>query len=57
MEHQTTFEEEPVEYVTILDEEDMTETNESGDFGPPDLADQSYEAWRDENRSEEGETE
>lgn len=35
----------------------MAELKESEQFEPADLADQAYEAWRDENRSEAGETE
>ena len=50
MECQKTLKEEIVEYETILDEEDMTELKESKQFEPPDLADQAYEAWRDEKR-------
>ena len=55
MELQTTLEDEPIEYETILDEEDMTEMNENNGFEPSDLADQAYEAWRDEKRSKEAE--
>jgi hypothetical protein len=44
---------ESVEYETILDEEDAQEACSKDDFGPPDLADQAYEAWRDEKRSTE----
>ena len=51
MECQKTLKEEPVEYETILDGEGMREEKKSDQFEPPDLADQAYEAWRDEKRS------
>jgi len=57
MECQKTLKEEPVEYETILDGEEMSEVKKSNQFEPPDLADQAYEAWRDENRSKEGQAE
>ena len=53
MECQKTLKEEPVEYETILDGEEMTELREIEQFEPPDLADQAYEAWRDEKGSTE----
>jgi hypothetical protein len=53
MECQKTSKEEIVEYETILDEKEMAELKDSDQFGPPDLADQAYEAWRDEERSTE----
>ena len=51
MERQIKPVDESVEYETILDEEDTQEACGKDDFGPPDLADQAYEAWRDEKRS------
>ena len=57
MECQKTLKEEIVEYETILDEGEITELKKADQFEPPDLADQAYEAWRDENRTKEGEAE
>ena len=53
MECQKTLKEEPVEYETILDGEEMRKVKKSDQFEPPDLADQAYEAWREEKRSTE----
>jgi hypothetical protein len=53
MECQKTLKEETVEYETILDEKEKAELKDSEQFGPPDLADQAYETWRDEKRSTE----
>ena len=56
MEYQKTLKQENVEYETILDDEEMAELNENEQFEPPDLADQAYKEWRDENRAKEGQT-
>ena len=53
MECQKTLKDESAEHETILDEKEMAELKDSDQFGPPDLADQAYEAWRDEKRSTE----
>jgi hypothetical protein len=52
-----TLKAETVEYETILDEKEVAELNENEQFEPPDLADQAYEVWREENRSKEGQAE
>ncbi len=57
MECQETLEHMVVEYETIHNEDDYEEEEEEeelydceDDFEPPDLADQAYEQWRDEER-------
>ncbi len=56
MECQETLEHMVVEYETVVDEDNYKEEQEAlydcdDDFEPPDLADQAYEQWRDEERS------